>query len=77
LLRPLGAVLRTALSALRDAHGVENTTNNVVANTGKVFHTTPADEHHRVLLEVVTLTGNIRGHLDPVGQPNTSHLAES
>jgi hypothetical protein len=77
LLRPLGAVLRTTLSALRDTHGIENTTNDVVANTGEVLYAAPADEHHRVLLKVVTLTGNIRGHLDAVGQPNTRHLAKS
>jgi hypothetical protein len=76
LLRPLGAVLRAALSTVRYAHRVEDPTNNMITNTGKVLYTTAANEHDRVLLEVVTFTGNIGGNLHTVRQAYTSNLTK-
>src|SRR5690606_9574294 len=43
---------------------------------GQVLHTTTADEHDAVLLEVVALTGDVGRHLDARGEANTGHLAE-
>src|SRR5690606_29727485 len=40
------------------------------------LHTTTTDEHDRVLLEVVPLTRDVCGHLEPVGQPHTRNLPE-
>jgi hypothetical protein len=76
LLRPLGAVLRAALSTVRYAHRVEDPTNNVITNSGEILYTTAANEHHGVLLEVVPLTGNVRGDLHTVGQTYTSYLTK-
>src|SRR3954451_14512122 len=52
LLRPLGAVERPALAALRQALGVQHATQDVVAHARQVLHTPAADQHHRVLLQV-------------------------
>src|SRR5690242_12755512 len=55
LLRPLGAVQRTALATLGDALGVKHATQDVVAHARKILHAATADQHHRVLLQVVAL----------------------
>jgi hypothetical protein len=68
LLRTLGAVLRTALLTVLDALGIEHTTDDVIAHTGKVLHTAAADHHHRVLLKVVAFTRDVADDLKAVGQ---------
>src|SRR5690606_18752022 len=55
LLRTLGAVLGTALLAVVDAGAVEGAADGVVAHAGQVLHAAAADQHHRVLLQVVAL----------------------
>src|SRR6185503_20246629 len=52
-LGPLGAVLRARLLAVLDARGVEAAAHHVVAHAGQVLHAAAADEHYRVLLQVV------------------------
>src|ERR1700712_1571028 len=49
----LRAVTATRLLAAADTLRVERATNDLVANAGQVLHTTAADEHDRVLLQVV------------------------
>src|SRR5512136_651150 len=77
LARALGAVLRAALLAALDAHRVEGAANDVVADAGEVLHATPADEHHRVLLEVVPHARDVARELEPGREPDARHLAES
>src|SRR5690606_19829998 len=48
----------------------------VVANAGKILHTAAADEHDAVLLEVVTLTGDVADDFHAVGETNTADLAK-
>src|SRR3990170_1690501 len=62
LLRPLGAVLRTALLAVLDALRVEHAAEDVVADAGKILHAAAADEHHRVLLQVMALARDVTDH---------------
>src|ERR1051325_5932642 len=76
LFGPLGAVLRTALATIGDAGGVQRAANDVIANAGQVLDTTPADQHHRVLLKVVPLARDIGRHLHPVGEPHARDLAQ-
>jgi hypothetical protein len=53
------------LLPLVDAGCVEGATNHLVADTGKISDTAATNQNHAVLLEVVTLTGDVRGDLDP------------
>ena len=48
--------------------------NDVVANAGKILHTAAANEHDRVLLEVVSFAGDVGGDFEAVGQANTRRL---
>src|SRR5437764_11972487 len=75
-LRALGAVLGASLLALGDAGTVERATDGVVAHAGEVLHAPAADEHHRVLLEVVALAADVARDFAAVGAPHAAHLAE-
>src|SRR5437762_3210805 len=55
LLGPLGAVLGTPLAAVGHARGVQRPADDVIAHAGEVLDAAAADQHHRVLLQVVTL----------------------
>src|SRR5918995_4429975 len=72
----LGAVARAGLPAVADALGVEGAADDLVADAGQVLHPAAAHEHDRVLLEVVALTGDIRGDLRARGEADPGHLPE-
>src|SRR5437764_640797 len=73
----LHAVLRARLLAVRDAGGVQRPAHDLVANAREVLDAAAADEHDRVLLEVVALAGDVGGDLHAVGQPHARDLAKS
>src|SRR5690606_17818600 len=80
-LRLLGAVLAAALVALHvaphaDALRIERAADDVIPNPRQVLHTTPADEHHRVLLEVVLLARDVGGDFLSAGEPHARDLAQ-
>src|SRR6185312_7063513 len=76
LLRPLGAVFRPALATILDALGIEGAANDVVAHAGQVLDASAADQHHRVLLQIVTLARDVARHLEGVGEPHARDLAQ-
>src|SRR6266568_3729508 len=76
LARALGAVLGPTLLTALNADRVERPANDVVTHAREVLHAAPADEHHRVLLEVVADARNVARHLEPVGEADAGHLAE-
>src|ERR1700755_2909631 len=73
----LRAVAAAGLLAVADTPGVQRAANYLVANGGPVLHTTAADEHDRVLLEVVTNARDVCGDLDATAQLDTRHLPQS
>src|SRR5581483_11812122 len=62
-LRLLGAVLRSALLPPRHPRGVQRAADDVVADAREVLHAPAADQHDRVLLQVVPDARDVRGHL--------------
>src|SRR5919201_970687 len=76
ILRGLHSVERTALLAVRDAGGVEGAADHLVADARKVLDAAATDEDDRVLLKVVPLTGDVAGHLEAVGEPDTGDFGE-
>src|SRR5699024_2634086 len=76
LLLPLGSVAAAGLLTALDSLGVEGAADDLVTHTREVLHTTAADEHDRVLLQVVALTGDVRGDLDLARELHTGALAE-
>src|SRR5690606_19253696 len=73
----LGAVVAAGLLAVLHAGGVEGAADDLVAHAGQVADPTAAHEHHRVLLEVVALTGDVGGDLDAAGEADAGDLAQS
>src|SRR5215472_2984081 len=76
LLRALGAVLGAALLALADAGTVERAAHGVIAHARQVLDATTADQHHRVLLEVVALAADVAGHFVAIGEAYAADLAQ-
>src|SRR5581483_11021586 len=72
----LGSVLGAALFAVGHADRIQSAAHHVVADAGEIFHTAAADEHNRVLLQVVADARNVGSDLDAVGQAHASHLAQ-
>src|SRR5690606_22555778 len=73
----LGTVAAAGLAASVDAQRVEHAANDLVTHTRQVADTTAADQHDRVLLQIVTFAGNIGGDFLAVGEPDASHLPQS
>ena len=76
-LRSLGTVFGTTLLTTAYTGSIQCTTNDVVTYTGKIFNTTAADQHDRVLLQVVAFAWNVGVNLLAIRQTHTRHLAES
>src|SRR3954471_13001025 len=72
----LGAVAAASLLTVLDALGVEGAADDLVADAGQILHPAAADEHDRVLLEVVADTGDVGGDLDAAGEPDAGDLAQ-
>ena len=62
--------------AVLHADRVERAAHDVVAHPGQVLDAAAADEHDRVLLQIVPDPGDVRRHLDAVGEPHARHLAQ-
>src|SRR5580765_2462607 len=72
----LRAVPAAGLLAVLDALSVERTADDLVPNAGEVLHTTAADEHDRVLLQVVADARDVSRDLDAAREPDAGDLAQ-
>src|SRR3954454_19452621 len=72
----LGAVAAAGLLTVLHALGVERAADDLVADTGEILHPAAADEHDRVLLEVVTDARDVGRDLDAARQAHAGDLAE-
>jgi hypothetical protein len=60
-----GAVLRTGLAPILDTRSVEGAADDVIANPGEILDATTANEHNRVLLQVVADAWDVGSHFKP------------
>src|ERR1700743_755954 len=72
----LRAVAAARLLAVADTLGVQRTTDDLVADTRQVTDTATANEHDRVLLQVVSHARDVGGDLDLARQPDAGDLAQ-
>src|SRR5207248_11061128 len=72
----LRAVAAARLLAVAHTLGVQRATDDLVPDAREVLHPASADQHDRVLLQVVPDTGDVRGDLDLAGQPDARHLSQ-
>src|ERR1700727_1074971 len=72
----LGAIFGAALLTVGHADRVQSAAHYVIAHTGQILYTAAADEHDRVLLQVVADTGDIGGDFHTVGQANAGDLTQ-
>src|SRR5204863_7320862 len=76
LLGPLDAVLGAARLAVLDAGAVQRSADDVIAHAGQVAHAAAADEHDRVLLQVVTLARDVGRGLAAARKAHAGDLSE-
>ena len=62
--------------AVRHTQRVERASNDVISDTRKVLHTTPANKHHGVLLQIVPYARDIGSNFHTVCQADTSDFAQ-
>src|SRR6476660_9475854 len=72
----LRAVAAASLLAVLHALGVERATDDLVAHAGQVLHPAAADEHDRVLLQVVPDARDVRRDLDARGELDAGDLPQ-
>src|SRR3954471_22182398 len=72
----LHAVLRAGLLAVGDAGGVERAAHDLVAHARQILDAAAADEHDRVLLQVVALARDVARDLHAVRQPHAGDLPQ-
>src|SRR3954468_12654384 len=60
-LRPLGAVLGTSLFAILHARGIEAAAHDVVTHARQVLDAAAANQHDRVLLQIVSFAADVAG----------------
>src|SRR5947207_3978516 len=75
--RALGAVLGAALFAVGHADRIQGSADDVVAHAGKILHASAPNHHDRVLLKVVTDSGDVRRDFDAIGQANARDFSKS
>src|SRR6185312_6176736 len=73
----LRTILAAALLPVLYTRRIQTAPDDMITYTGKVLYTTTADQHDRVLLQIVPLTRDISDHLHFVRQTNLRHLTES
>jgi hypothetical protein len=69
-----GPVLRPPLLAVIHATCVQCSTDDVIANTGKIPDSTTTDQHHGVLLKIVSLARNVGSYFHSIRQTNAGNL---
>src|SRR6201995_267827 len=72
----LRAVAAGSLLAVADALGVKRTADDLVADARQGTNTAAADEHDRVLLQVVAHARDVGGDFDLARQPDAGDLAQ-
>ena len=76
LLGSLCAVLGTALLTVCYTLSIECTTNDVITYTGEVTYSSASDKNYRVLLKVVSDSGNVGCRLKSVSKSYSGDLTE-
>ena len=76
-LRTLCSVLGASLLTVSNTLSIKSTADDMITYTGKVTDTAAADENYRVLLKVVTDTGNVCSCFHSVGKSYSGNLTKS
>ena len=76
LLGSLCAVLGTALVTIGNTLCIKGTANDVITYTGQVTNSSASDKNYRVLLKVVSDSGNVSCCIKSVGKSYSCDLSE-
>src|SRR4029078_12431238 len=76
LLGSFGSIFGAPLPAVADALGVEHAANDVIAYARKVLDAAAPDQHHRMLLQIMSLARDVAGHFHLIGKTDAGDLAQ-
>ena len=76
LLGSLRTVFGTGLSSVRYACGIQGAADDMISGTRKIFYSSAADQDNAVLLEVMSLAGNVACYFNAVGKTYSGDLSE-
>ena len=62
--------------AIANAGGIERATDDLVADAWQILNAAAADEHDRVLLQVVAFAWDVSGYFGAAGDAYTGNLAQ-
>src|ERR1700682_2033901 len=74
--RPLGSVLRATLLAASDPHRVQSAADDVIAHSREILNPATANQHDRVLLQIVADAGNVGCNLNSIGQSDAGNFTQ-
>ena len=77
LFRTLVAVTAAGLTTITHAQSIQNTTDHLIPHTREVTNSSAANQHDRVLLQIVAFARNISSDLFAIRKSHTSHLSKS
>jgi len=77
LFGPLCPVLGPSLLTICNSDGIQRTPHYVIAHTREILHSSAADEHDGVLLQVVSNSRNVGSHFHSVRKPDPRDFPES
>ena len=75
-LRLFCSVFRPALLAILHALRIKRPAYDVVPNTREILHSSAPDHDQRVLLQIMSFSGDISDHFFTVRQPDFRHLPQ-
>src|SRR6202020_2664212 len=70
-----GAVLGAPLTTIADAGAIERTADRVITHAGEILDAAAADQHHRVLLQIVPFAADVAGDFIAIGEAHAANLA--
>ena len=75
-LRSFRSVLRATLPPVSYSRCIQNTPDGVITNTGQILYASPANQHDRMFLEIMTLATDVTGNFKAVRQSYSGNLPE-
>ena len=76
LIREFPMIRPPAVLTILNTSRIQTTTHHVVTHTRQILYTTAAQQHDRVLLQVMAFTTDVANHLKTVGQANLGDFTQ-
>ena len=76
LLGTLRPVFGAALATTLNARSIQRAANGVIPNSRQILNPPPANQHDRMLLQIMPLAADVSGDFKPIRQPHPRRFAQ-